>query len=482
MKIKNGYKKFLIAVLLACVFVCCKKSSYDYPDNKVSLYTILAEDNPTYSLFKYAVDLAGLKDTLSNGNFTLFAPNNAAMSSAGVTTATMYAMSKDSLSTWVKNHMVAGMINASGLTDGQVLNAISGLPILVQKKNGATYLNGSDLSRTEIGATNGVLNIITGTFINRPSILDRVNSYVIGTSNSQLTFLAAAIVRASQGSTNFVSMLSDPLQEYTLFAPNNGAFIDAGYGSVATISAANPDVLGTLLKAHIVSGRKLSPDLADSLTSLSGGKIYFDKEKSAAYAVTNEYANGLIFNGGDANMLAGKGVVHIVPRMLSTPLTVNTLTKIQSDTSLTFFNAALIRAGQSGTDFVKMLSSPDSTFTVFAVNNNGFRAAGYASLNDVNNAVPQLLADMLKYHLVRNRINNFSVATTADVPTLFFSVNPTNNQLVNNVVRFISTISSNSTFKVQGNSNTTGISISKTNANIVTTNGLLNIIGTMLQP
>lgn len=478
---KNSYMKKTIhvyTVLLLftafCTGSCKKQSSVDMPPPVVSAYDAFGEDGYNFSSFKYLIDRAGQADLLKGGNYTIFAPTNAAFLGAGYTTGAIQLISTDSLVRLVRNHLVEGKIESAGLTPGQQLTTLNGDKLLVQKIGNDLYIDGANVTNTNEAVTNGVFHVINKVLAKRSSLLDRLNTYANSTSNAQFTFLTAAIARASQGSTNFTALLSDPAAAYTLFAPNNGAFIDGGYASVAAVTTAVPDTLGRLLKRHLLNGRILTTDFdtAKAQTTLDNTLLYFDRLKPGS--VTNTYANGLLISGGSANMLGGNsGVIHSVSRFLSVPLTTTTLARIQSDTTLSYFNAALVKASGSGDmNFVRMLSDATASYTVFAVNNAGFRSAGYATAADVNNEQAAVLGKMLKLHLLKKRINNINIAENGTVQTLL------TNDATGTPVSLTFTLSGG--FKVKGASNVNTIPV--ITQNITTTNGLLNIIGSVLTP
>lgn len=476
-KIIRLYPVALICLIAFSFGSCKKQSSVDYPPSSASVYQVISEDSYNFSYFKYIVDRAGVADLLKSGNYTVFLPTNAAFLAGGYTMPAIQLMPMDSVVMMVKNHMVEGPLNSSALMAGQQLTSLSGDKILIQKVGNDIYVDGANVTNANEKATNGIVHVINKVIVKRNSIIDRLNTYATSTSNSQFTFLMAALARASQGSTDFVSLLSNPTAKYTFFAPNNGAFIDGGYASVAAVSAAVPDTLGKLLNRHLINNKLFVPDLDSSKpqTTLGGSTIYFDRLKPGN--TTYSYANGIVFSGGSANMPGGSsGVIHSVSRFIPVPITMTTLQRIQSDTSLSFFNAALVKASSQagGTDFVQLLSDATSSYTVFAINNNGFRSAGYANVTAINNESGALLSNLLKFHMVKKRINNINIAENGTVATLL-------NTSETEIPTYASlTFTLTGGFKVKGPSNVATIPV--VTPNIVTTNGLLNIIGSVLLP
>ena len=367
------------------------------------------------------------------------------------------------------------------------------MKITVQKIGKVSYVNGGDITTANQTTTSGYVNVIntflvTGATLNNvlntgATINDVLNGYTISTANSQFTILIAAIARASTGSTNFTALLTGSTP-YTLFAPNNGAFIDAGYANVAAVNAAAPDVLGNILKYHLIAGAKYTTAF-DSVPVIAynGTPIYFDKVIRNVIPtigpvgnVTLWYANGIYFgNNVPANMVATNGVIHTVSRLLPTPITTNTITRISTDATLTMFYALIQRASASGTDFNAMLSSQTASYTVFAVNNTGLQAGGYANAAAITAEDPGVLANILRLHMVAKRINNIDIGA-GTVNTLYTVTDPITKITTPTAISLTIT----GGFKVQGPSNPAGITV--ITSNIITTNGLLNIIGSVLKP
>lgn len=471
--IKNIY---IIAVVLSgmlAMSACKKPSAFKYPD-QASSYSILYDD-VNYTYFIYAINKAGLTATLQGGDKnTIFAPSNAAFINSGYTLAVLQNMSVADVTALVKYNMVAGAVDVKTTSTSQSLTNLAGKKITVQQVAGHLYVDGGDITSPSLSATNGYVNYINKVLTVKATLLDVINNYNNTTANSQLTFLAAAIARASTGSTDFTSLLTGSTP-YTFFAPNNGAFIAAGYANLAAVQNAAPDVLGNILKYHLIAGNNLLTAYDSvAVNSYAGTPIYFSKD----YQVRTSYwfVNGIgCGNNFPSNMLAANGSMNIISAVMTPPLTVNTLAYINSNSTLTMFYALIQRASQSGTDFASMLSSATSTYTVYAVNNTGLTAAGFANAAAVTAADPATLADILRLHMVQKRINNVSITTGGTV----LSTLP-NAGTANPVTYDPLTLTNANPFTVKGPGNAAAIAY--VTSSVVTTNGLVNVIGTKLLP
>lgn len=475
MKYLKKFIPVIAFVVFATSFYSCKKlSSYDYPPAVVSAYELISEDN-NYSYFKYIVDKVGLQDLLKNdGSVTIFVPTNAGFTYSGYTLARLQAMMPAEIKELADNHIITNSkLDLNTISDTQEVSTMGGRKIRIQHIGDSFYADGSDVPNINLHASNGYVHVINKVLITKPTIIDAINNYVAG--NTSLSYLAAAIQRASTGSTNFISLLSGSTP-YTLFAPTNTAFAEAGFATMAAVQAGNPETLGTLLKYHIVPGKSMSTDF-DSIprTAYSGIPIYFDRAKTGKS--TTYFANGILFGyASGANLQAENGAVHMVARALPTPISLTTLAAIRTDASLTLFDTMLKRA--SGADpafnFENMLSDPSKSYTVFAVSNAGMQNAGLGTAALINAVSPGSLADIVKYHLISKRVNNINIVESGGVNTLLKGMSSGKE-----VIRQINFLKEGG-FKVQGTGDQGAATV--INPNLVTTNGILNVIGSVLKP
>lgn len=162
--------------------------------------------------------------------------------------------------------------------------------------------------------------------------------------------------------------------------------------------------------------------------------------------------------------MASNGVIHVINGVLMPPAG-NLVQVAQADTNFSYLVAAVVRASQGSTNVAQVLSG-SGPFTLFAPTNSAFRAAGFATINDINNADPNTLAAILTYHVVSGRV---------------FSCDLQNGQQVNTLNGEALTINlSGSGATVKGKTNSSASNIIKTN--IVAKNGVIHVIDQVLLP
>lgn len=309
-------KSFFAAMLMvfsALLFQgCSKKGNHGKP---VSIYETIAT-NPDYSFLTAAVNKAGLKDALnkmSEAGLTLFAPNNKAFISAGFKNAADLATIPDStLSAILLYHALGSTVKAADIPQAAntPVNTLNGKPVYVTKTPaGKVFVNGSSVTRADIICTNGVIHAIDHVLI--PAVGTIVQT---AQGNPDLNLLVAAVLRASQGSTNVAAVLSGD-GPFTVFAPTNQAFINAGFPDVQAINNADPNTLTSILTYHVIAGRIFSSDLVDKSmpATVNGTKVTILLSSGAQVkGQSNTKPSNIIA----ANIVATNGVVHVIDQVL----------------------------------------------------------------------------------------------------------------------------------------------------------------------
>lgn len=275
--------------------------------------------------------------------------------------------------------------------------------------------------------------------------------------DSQFTFLRAAIAQAG---------MSDALKggNLTLFAPTDSAFLASGFGSAGAVIAMSQAQARALVLYHVLYGSVSSARIPSGFNAV--------QTAGQGIAFVNKSSDGTVYINQakltQADLAVANGYVHKINRVL-TPATGDLLTTIQNNPSLTFLSAAIKRIGTSNPTLLTMLNGGSSTnlVTVFAPTDDAFRASGrYTTLAAIETADQQTLANTVLYHVTSGVL--FSNQLQTGSLTSLFSTN-----------RFTVTVTPNQ-ITVKGNRNSTAATIKQ--ADIPTTNGVIHLINTLLQP
>ncbi|MBL7704156.1 MAG: fasciclin domain-containing protein [Taibaiella sp.] len=307
----SNIKMLLLTCLVALgMFSSCKKDENDMVTEK-SIGTLVAE-NQNLTLLKAAVVRAGLLETLSgNGTFTVFAPDNAAFQAAGLgTEAAINAVPVEDLKKIVLYHVLGQRYASGAIPDGtNELSSVENINTYVTKNMNGVFVNGAKVTTADVTASNGVVHIV-----NKVLMPPSGNIVALAQSNPDLSLLVAAVLRASEGTTNVASVLSGN-GPFTVFAPTNAAFQAAGFPDAAAIQAADPNTLAGILTYHVIAARVFSSDLSEGAmpATVNGGTVTITLSGGAK---VKGAGNTTASNITATDMMATNGVVHVVDAVL----------------------------------------------------------------------------------------------------------------------------------------------------------------------
>jgi len=234
-----------------------------------------------------------------------------------------------------------------------------------------------------------------------PIVAEQQTIVDIASSNPDFSILVAAL-----GKAGLVGVL-DGTDAYTVFAPTNQAFIDAGITSLDGLSA---DVLTPILLNHVIKGKIMSTDLA-------AGDNYAPSENATGPNNTKislyiNTAMGVVINNDakvtTANLEASNGVIHVIDKVISADVDVVDIALQNSNFS------SLVGALQAADgDLVNVLKG-DGPFTVFAPTN-----AAFAAISGVTATLtPAELANILTYHVVSDNVTSSMLSDKMSVTAL----------------------------------------------------------------
>jgi len=369
-------------------------------------------------------DQLDLLAALSNPEdaFTVFAPVNDAFAAAFAQfgLSGLNETDQDLGYFILTNHVVPGAVAASDLSDGQVLEALSGLPLTVEIIDGQVFIMATDSTAqvlvTDVPAGNSFVHVVDTVLLPfSPSDLlpspapesdtDDESIADVAVSEPELSILVAAIVEAG-----LLDAIADPAAELTVFAPINQAFVDLleslGASGLEDIDA---DTLVEVLTYHVVPAVAFSTDLSDGqvLPTLDGDStLTVDIVGDEIFIVgTGSTAEVIV-----ANVEAGNSVVHVVNAVLlpfSTevsepapepePETEESIADVAVATpSLSILVEAVVAGG-----LLDAIADPAAELTVFAPTNEAFadllEDLGASSLEDIDT---DTLVEVLTYHVV----------------------------------------------------------------------------------
>lgn len=313
MKTKFQLKKMMavLALIVITVATSCKKDEEPMVAEQNIADIVVADNN--FSLLESALIHADLVTTLAgSGPFTVFAPTNEAFAAAGLDTEEkINALSKEALRNILLYHVAGSSIPSASIpkASNTVVKSASNVDLFVTKNDQGVYINGATVTKADVMATNGVIHVI-----NKVLMPPSGNIVQVAQGNPDFSFLVAAVLRASQGSTNVANVLSGagPL---TVFAPTNAAFMKAGFTSVAAVQAADPATLTSILTYHVLPGRVFSTDLTENAMpqTVNRGKVTITLNGGAKVKGAKNTTPSAI-TGTD--IVTTNGVIHVIDQVL----------------------------------------------------------------------------------------------------------------------------------------------------------------------
>lgn len=327
-------KKSIICFAVVCALVgCSKDSAEDKPANNdvINRLNFIIEDNKSnFSSFSAGLSRTAYKYTLSDpGPFTVLLPDNNAFIAAGYTNSNaVLTESAAILNKMIPYHITYGKweLNKLPFKFNQEIESITGAKMYVTRwvknKDTIATINGTRVISYNLVASNGLIQVLNSVL---QPLVHTTLSDAIAADNS-LTYLNVALQRAGMK-----DMLSTADNTFTLFAPNNAAFIAAGFTTIQDIYSADPQVLRRLLEYTMFRGRKfiydyvLTTDASDRSEQMmsTGSNISITLTKSNAnYTGIQIKGIGNTSSGNiiKSNVLAGNGVMHITNLVLKETL------------------------------------------------------------------------------------------------------------------------------------------------------------------
>ena len=327
-----------------------------------------------------AVVQAELLETLQGpGPFTLFAPTDQAFVDAGIDLATLDTVEgKAALTDILLYHVVSGEVPSSAVTECMSATAVNGNTLSFTVGTNGVMVNDATVTLADVGTSNGVIHVI-----------DKVLSPTDSPNNiprtAQCTGIHDSLVAAVVQAELLVTLQGEG--PFTLFAPTDQAFADAGIDLAALDTVEGKAALADILLYHVVSGEVPSSAVTEcmSATAVNGQTLAFT------------VGDGVMVNGASvtlADVNTSNGIIHVIDKVLSPTDAPNNIPRTAECTGIhNSLVAAVIQA-----ELLETLQG-EGPFTLFAPTDQAFANAGIdlASLDTVEGKA--ILSDILLYHV-----------------------------------------------------------------------------------
>ncbi|WP_242046600.1 fasciclin domain-containing protein [Cylindrospermum sp. FACHB-282] len=131
---------------------------------------------PAFSTLVRAVQAAGLTETLTTGNYTIFAPTDQAFNESlppGALNFLLQAGNRDLLRQILSYHLISGKVTANELKTGTLDTLNGGVAVRVSPNR--IIVNDASIIQSDIPASNGVIHSINRVLLNQ-KLRDALNS------------------------------------------------------------------------------------------------------------------------------------------------------------------------------------------------------------------------------------------------------------------------------------------------------------------
>ncbi len=317
MKVLKMMKYFLLASLAIVFFAACNDDDEDTtPTPQPQTIAEIVQGDEQFSTLLSLLEQVDLVSVLDgDGPFTVFAPNNDALDATIAKLGFSPAdLSDEDLTEILLYHVLNVRVAAADIQEGKTYVPTAAVPVLfdggesidliIDRSGSSVVLNGEiDVTSTDIEASNGIIHLIDEGLLP----LDVVNHVIV---NDELEQLESAIALADEAVLTTLSM-NNPDDPFTVFAPNNQAFLDIA----DVVAGLTQEELTGILTYHVVSGANaLSGSLSDqqSVTTLNG---------DITININGENVSITDGSGGSSNVIVTdlqcrNGVIHLIDRVL----------------------------------------------------------------------------------------------------------------------------------------------------------------------
>ena len=334
-----------------------------------------------------ALSHAGLVATLQgNGPFTVFAPTDQAFTNAGIDLADFDTPEKNAtLSDILLHHVVSGEVPASAVTDGMLATMVNGDKVKFGVSNGIVTVGGATVTTADVQASNGIIHVIDTVLM--PPVDIPATAQTTGIHNS----LVAAVIQADLLAT------LQGTGPFTVFAPTDQAFSDAGIDLAALDTPAGKIALTDILLYHVVSAEVPAADVTECMSAdaVNGQPLSFTVGASVM-------VNGATVIAAD--VVTSNGLIHVIDKVLTPSDTPNDIPRTAQCTGI---HDSLV-AGVIQAELLETLQGT-GPFTIFAPTDQAFTDAGIDLTALDTPEGKAALTDILLYHVVAGEVPSSAV-------------------------------------------------------------------------
>ncbi|WP_420595776.1 fasciclin domain-containing protein [Deinococcus sp.] len=125
----------------------------------------IVASNPNFSTLLTALQAADLVETLKSGEYTVFAPTDAAFNKVPSDTLAGVLNDTEALKSVLLYHVVPGKVNAAQVMSMGSVTTVQGADLTISTSGSKVLVNGVNVVQADVPACNGVIHVIDGVLL-----------------------------------------------------------------------------------------------------------------------------------------------------------------------------------------------------------------------------------------------------------------------------------------------------------------------------
>ena len=286
------------------------EKSTPYPEKEVEKSIAEIAVDGGFNTLVAALEAADLVETLSGeGTFTVFAPTDEAFAALPDGMLEDLLADPNALKQILLYHVVGDVVMAETVVTLDNAETLEGSTVAIEVVDGNVFLNDSQVTSTDIEASNGVVHVIDKVLV--PEMEEAVSNDVVEDVKSIAEVAVAGgfnTLVAALGAADLVETLSGD-GAFTVFAPTDEAFAALPEGMLEGLLA-DTEALTQILLYHVVGDVVKAETVVtlDEAETLAGDKV------SIEVVDGNVFVNDSKVTSTDIE--ASNGVIHVIDKVL----------------------------------------------------------------------------------------------------------------------------------------------------------------------
>ena len=285
-----------------------KSTPYPEKETKQSIAEIAVDGG--FNTLVAALDAADLVETLSgDGTFTVFAPTDDAFAALPEGMLEELLADPETLKQILLYHVVGDVVMAETVVTLDEAETLEGSMVAIDVVDGNVFLNDSQVTSTDIEASNGVVHVIDKVLV--PGMQEAASNETLEESKSIAEIAVAGgfnTLVAALSAADLVETLSGD-GAFTVFAPTDDAFAALPEGMLEGLLA-DTESLTQILLYHVVGDVVMADTVVtlDEAETLEGSKVEIEVVDGKVFVNDSQVTS--------TDIKASNGVIHVIDKVL----------------------------------------------------------------------------------------------------------------------------------------------------------------------